>query len=155
MTIEITTHLAIATQLLRHRSFTFQQFSQRYADAREMNLELPLFDLREQDVKNRQNSTNTISEETKNFFYKQIDDINERIFNLYNDMLEAGIAKESARFILPQSTITRMYMTGNIRSWIHYIVERKKDGVQQEHKDIALLIKKILQEELPTVGMLV
>ena len=133
MTIEIQTSLAIATQILRHRSFTYQQFSQRYAEKNLINESIDLPELRRQDTKNRQNSIDDISDDIKNGFYKKIKKHFDEATELYNDMLNAGIAKESARFVLPQATTTRMYMTGTIRSWMHYLELRSAHGTQKEH----------------------
>jgi len=151
MTIEIQTSLAIATQILRHRSFTYQQFSQRYAEKNLINESIELPELRRQDTKNRQNSIDDISEDIKSGFHKKIKKHFDEATELYNDMLNAGIAKESARFILPQATTTRMYMTGTIRSWMHYIELRSSYGTQKEHMDIANQIKSIFNENCPTI----
>lgn len=152
MTIEVETHLAIATQILRHRSFCFQQFSARYATANILNPELPLFELRMQDSKNRQSSHDTLDEITKEAFLTSINTHFENCMELYNKLLKEGIAKECARFVLPQATITRLYITGNIRSWIFYLQERCKDGVQKEHRDVALQCKKIFINQLPIIS---
>jgi thymidylate synthase (FAD) len=151
MTIEIQTSLAIATQILRHRSFTYQQFSQRYAEKNLINESIDLPELRRQDIKNRQNSIDDISEDIKNRFHKKIKKHFDEATELYNDMLNAGIAKESARFVLPQATSTRMYMTGTIRSWMHYIELRSSHGTQKEHMDIANQIKLIFNQNCPTI----
>ena len=151
MTIEIQTSLAIATQILRHRSFTYQQFSQRYAEKNLINESIDLPELRRQDTKNRQNSIDDISDDIKNGFYKKIKKHFDEATELYNDMLNAGIAKESARFVLPQATTTRMYMTGTIRSWMHYIELRSSHGTQKEHMDIANQIKLIFNQNCPTI----
>ncbi len=151
MTLQIETTRGIAAQILRHRSFTFQEFSQRYADSRQLG-EIPIPDLRRQDNKNRQNSISDLSEEVINQFNKKI----ERQFNLnkelYEEMLEAGIAKECARFVLPLATPTRIYMTGSCRSWIHYIKLRTGHGTQKEHMDIAQECKNIFSKEYPVVS---
>ena len=151
MTLQIETTRGIAAQILRHRSFTFQEFSQRYADSRQLG-EIPIPELRRQDSKNRQNSISDLSNEV-------IDQFNEKIkiqFNLnkqlYQEMLEAGIAKECARFVLPLATPTRIYMTGSCRSWIHYINLRTGHGTQKEHMDIAKECKNIFSEEYPVVA---
>ena len=151
MTIEIQTSLAIATQILRHRSFTYQQFSQRYAEKNLINESIDLPELRRQDTENRQNSIDDISDDIKNGFYKKIKKHFNEATELYNDMLNAGIAKESARFVLPQATTTRMYMTGTIRSWMHYIELRSSHGTQKEHMDIANQIKLIFNQNCPTI----
>lgn len=152
MTLEIETSLAIATQILRHRSFTYQQFSQRYADANLLSTEIPTPQFRRQDTKNRQNSIDDLDPEVKISFERRFRHLCADILDLYDDMLSAGIAKESARFILPQATMTRLYMTGNIRNWIHYISLREKNGTQQEHMDVALGAKKIFRCQLPIVS---
>ena len=151
MTIEIQTSLAIATQILRHLSFTVQQFSQRYAEKNLINESIDLPELRRQDTKNRQNSIDDIREDIKNEFHKRIRKHFDQSTKLYNDMLNEGIAKESARFVLPQATTTRMYMTGTIRSWMHYIELRSAHGTQKEHMDIANKIKLIFNEHCPTI----
>ena len=151
MTLQIETTRGIAAQILRHRSFTFQEFSQRYADSRQLG-EIPIPELRRQDNKNRQNSISDLSEEIINEFNKKIRlqfDLNKQ---LYEEMLEAGIAKECARFVLPLATPTRIYMTGSCRSWIHYINLRTGHGTQKEHMDIAQECKNIFSQEYPVVS---
>ncbi len=151
MTLQIETTRGIAAQILRHRSFTFQEFSQRYADSRQLG-EIPIPELRRQDNKNRQNSISDLSEELINQFNKKIKlqfDLNKE---LYEEMLEAGIAKECARFVLPLATPTRIYMTGSCRSWIHYINLRTGHGTQKEHMDIAQECKNIFSKEYPIVS---
>ena len=152
MTIEIQTSLAIATQILRHRSFTYQQFSQRYAEKNLINESIDLPDLRRQDTKNRQNSIDDISEDVKSHFNVRIRKHFDEATQLYNDLLDQGVAKESARFVLPQATTTRMYMTGTIRSWMHYIDLRSGHGTQKEHMDIANQIKDIFKENMPVIA---
>ena len=152
LTVEINTSLAIATQILRHRSFTFQQFSQRYADSTELQLELPIPELRKQDTKNRQNSTDDLDPVFVDLMQKKIKTYFEQGISLYKYMLDNGVAKESARFILPQATQTRMYMSGSIRSWIHYIDLRSAHGTQLEHKKIAERCKCIFVDEFPTIA---
>jgi thymidylate synthase (FAD) len=152
MTVEVETSRAICTQILRHRSFTFQQFSQRYADNSLLTDEIPLFDLRSQDAKNRQNSIDTMTEEEKEKWYKEIDEHFAASMDLYKRMLEAGIAKESARFVLPENMPARIYMSGSIRSWIHYIELRSANGTQKEHQEVANLCKQIFIEKLPTIA---
>ena len=151
MTLQIETTRGIAAQILRHRSFTFQEFSQRYADSRALG-EIPLPELRRQDNKNRQNSISDLSEKIINQFNEKI----KRQFSLnkqlYEEMLEAGIAKECARFVLPLATPTRIYMTGSCRSWIHYINLRTGHGTQKEHMDIAQECKNIFSQEYPVVS---
>lgn len=147
MTFEITTSLAIATQILRHRSFVFQQFSGRYSRS---NLEFEPIKFRMQDNQNRQNSieidNNLQSHKLINFKHT-IELLQSITVKLYNDMLTFGIAKEVARFILPQNTSTTLYMTGNLRSWLHYIELRADKSTQKEHRIIAEAIKEILAKE--------
>ncbi len=152
LTVEINTSLAIATQILRHRSFTFQQFSQRYADSTELQLELPIPELRRQDTKNRQNSTDDLPADVSISFQTRIENHFKEAILLYQGMLDAGVAKESARFVLPQATQTRLYMSGSLRSWIHYINLRSAHGTQAEHKKIAELCKCIFVDEFPTIA---
>ncbi len=145
LTMEITTSLAIAAQILRHRSFTFQQFSQRYSAV----MDSEFYQARSQDPKNRQNSVDDMDDDTKAWFeVTQQKNWNYSYAN-YNAALSLGIAKEQARFLLPVATQTTLYMTGSIRSWIHYCEQRCKHGVQKEHKDIALLVLDILLKEVP------
>ena len=152
VTLEINTSLAIATQILRHRSFTFQQFSQRYADSTELQLELPIPELRRQDTKNRQNSTDDLDADVSISFNDKIEEHFKRAIEIYQDMLNAGVARESARFVLPQATQTRLYMSGSVRSWIHYIDLRSAHGTQAEHKQIAEQCKCIMASEFPTIA---
>ena len=151
MTLQIETNRGIAAQILRHRSFTFQEFSQRYADSSQLG-EIPIPELRRQDIKNRQNSISDLPDEIKQKFVEKISEHFIKASNLYEDMLEAGIAKECARFILPLATPTRIYMTGSCRSWIHYIKLRSANGTQEEHKKIALNCKIIFKENFPIVS---
>ena len=151
MTLQIETNRGIAAQILRHRSFTFQEFSQRYADSSQLG-DIPLPELRRQDTKNRQNSISDLSEEMKNLFSEKISDHFKKASNLYEEMLSEGIAKECARFILPLATPTRIYMTGSCRSWIHYINLRTANGTQEEHKNIALNCKLIFKDNFPIVA---
>ena len=151
MTLQIETTRGIAAQILRHRSFTFQEFSQRYADSRQLG-EIPIPELRRQDNKNRQNSISDLSEEIINQFNKKIKNQFNINKQLYEEMLEAGIAKECARFVLPLATPTRIYMTGSCRSWIHYINLRTGHGTQKEHMDIAQECKRIFSQEYPIVS---
>lgn len=150
MCLEINTTRGIAAQILRHRSFSFQEFSQRYADVKELtNIALP--ELRRQDTKNRQNSTDDLEPEVVEDLNNKISVLFEQSNDLYNELLEKGVAKECARFILPIATPSRLYMTGTIRSWMHYIDLRSANGTQKEHMDIALECKSILERELPNV----
>lgn len=151
ITIEIETTRGIAAQILRHRSFTFQEFSQRYADASLLG-GIPVPELRKQDTKNRQNSTNDLDPVLINNYNIQIDRLFQESIKLYKEMIANGVAKESARFILPLATPTRLYMTGTIRSWIHYIELRSSNGTQKEHMDIAGQCKNIFVKELPIVS---
>ena len=151
MTLEIQTTRAIAAQILRHRSFTYQEFSQRYADSNLLgNIELP--ELRRQDSKNRQNSIDDLEPEVVDKFNRQMNTLFSSAFGLYNQMLEVGVAKECARFVLPLATPTRLYMTGSCRSWIHYINLRSAHGTQKEHMDIANACKKVFVEKFPAVS---
>jgi thymidylate synthase (FAD) len=151
MTLQIETSRAIAAQVLRHRSFTFQEFSQRYADSTELG-KIPLPELRRQDVKNRQNSIDDLPNEIAENFRKRIKLQFDHAVDLYEDMLDAGVAKECARFVLPLATPTRIYMSGSCRSWIHYINLRSSNGTQKEHMEIAEDCKKIFAEQYPTVA---
>ena len=151
MTLEINTTRAIAAQILRHRSFTYQEFSQRYADSNLLGvIELP--ELRRQDDKNRQNSIDDLEPEVVEKFNRQMNTLFSSAFGLYNQMLEAGVAKECARFVLPLATPTRIYMTGSCRSWIHYINLRSAHGTQKEHMEIANACKKVFVEQFPAVS---
>ena len=151
MTIEINTTRGIAAQILRHRSFTYQEFSQRYADSNLLgDIELP--ELRRQDDKNRQNSFDDLDPEMVDKFNRQMNTLFSSAFGLYNQMLKAGVAKECARFVLPLATPTRIYMTGSCRSWIHYINLRSAHGTQKEHMDIANECKRIFSEQFPVVA---
>ena len=151
MTLEISTTRGIAAQVLRHRSFTFQEFSQRYADTKLLtDIELP--ELRRQDTKNRQNSIDDLDPEVVEKLERQMVTLFSSAQSLYNQMLEDGVAKECARFVLPLATPTRMYMTGSIRSWIHYIDLRSANGTQKEHMDIANSCKEIFKEQFPIIS---
>ena len=145
MCVEIETSRAIAQQILRHRSFSFQEFSQRYAAVSEF---IP-YQARRQDFKNRQNSLDDLPEDTKNWFIDEQNTLGQIAFQRYEKALSMGIAKECARFLLPLNVKTKMYMHGTIRSWIHYLEQRIKPGVQKEHRDIALAIQKIFALEYP------
>ena len=152
MTLEIETTRGLAAQILRHRSFTYQEFSQRYADSSLLSEEIPLFDLRRQDTKNRQNSIDDIDDFTKQQLEIEIQRHFASAMDLYKTMLDKGIAKECARFVLPLATPTRIYMTGSVRSWIHYIQLRSANGTQKEHMDIANECKRIFICKFPTVA---
>ena len=148
MCIEINTTRAISAQIIRHRSFTFQEFSQRYSPVLNM---IPI-EPRRQDMKNRQNSTDDLEKETRDWFEKQMNGIYENTNKVYTEALERGIAKESARFLLPLSSHTKIYMNGTIRSWIHYIKLRESNGPQLEHVQIANQIRKIFRREMPIIA---
>ena len=151
MTIEIETTRAIAAQILRHRSFTFQEFSQRYAASTALgDIDLP--ELRKQDLKNRQNSTDDLDPEMVEKFEKQMITLFSSAKSLYEQMLSQGVAKECARMVLPLCTPTRIYMTGSCRSWIHYINLRSAHGTQKEHMDIAEGCRKVFTEQFPAVS---
>ena len=152
MTLEIETTRGLAAQILRHRSFTFQEFSQRYADSSMLADTVPLFDLRRQDTKNRQNSIDDIDPHTRQNFEIKIQKHFDDAMQLYQEMLAAGIAKECSRFVLPLAVPTRIYMSGSCRSWIHYIDLRSAHGTQKEHMDIAEACKKVFVEQFPTVA---
>jgi thymidylate synthase (FAD) len=149
MTLEIETTRGIAAQILRHRSFTFQEFSQRYADVNWLESGIPVPDLRSQDTKNRQNSIDDIPADTKKDLQAYISRHFAEAMDLYNELIRQGVAKECARFVLPLATPTRIYMTGSVRSWIHYINLREKNGTQKEHMDIANACKQIFVEQFP------
>ena len=151
MSLEIETSRAIAAQILRHRSFTFQEFSQRYAASTALgDFELP--ELRRQDTKNRQNSTNDLEPEKIEKFEKQMITLFSSAKSLYEQMLSQGVAKECARMVLPLCTPTRIYMTGSCRSWVHYINLRSAHGTQKEHMQIAEECRKIFIEQFPNVS---
>ncbi|WP_269622318.1 FAD-dependent thymidylate synthase [Prochlorococcus marinus] len=151
MTLQIETNRGIAAQILRHRSFTFQEFSQRYADSTQLG-EIPVPELRRQDNKNRQNSISDLPKDVSNYFNEKITVQFENSLKLYQEMLDKGIAKECARFVLPIATPTRIYMTGSCRSWIHYINLRCGNGTQKEHLLIAQQCKEKFCLEFPTVS---
>ena len=152
MTLEIQTSRAIGAQILRHRSFTFQEFSQRYADTNLISTTIEPPDLRRQDSKNRQNSIDDFDETQK----KRLQALITRYFaegtDLYNELLREGIAKECARMVLPLATPTRIYMTGSARSWMHYIQLRTANGTQKEHMDVANLCRDHFICNFPTIS---
>ena len=151
MVLEINTTRGIAAQILRHRSFSFQEFSQRYAETNLLEkVQTP--ELRRQDDKNRQNSVDDIDDTDKTTWSRIIEDHFRKSQYIYDEMLKVGIAKECARFVLPLATPTRMYMNGTIRSWIHYINLRESNGTQKEHMDVALMCKDIFIKQLPVVS---
>jgi len=149
MTLEIETTRGLAAQILRHRSFTYQEFSQRYADSSLLSERIPLPELRRQDTKNRQNSIDDIDPFTIQKYQILMQDHFQKGMELYQKMLNEGIAKECARFVLPLAVPTKIYMTGSVRSWIHYIQLRSANGTQKEHMDIALSCQKIFSEQFP------
>ena len=149
MTVEIETTRGLAAQILRHRSFTFQEFSQRYADTNLLAEEIAVPDLRSQDLKNRQNSKDDIPKNKKEDLQNKIAEHFVESMDLYNELLASGIAKECARFVLPLATPTRLYMTGSVRSWIHYIDLRSAHGTQKEHMDIVHEVRQIFKQQFP------
>lgn len=152
MTLEIDTTRGLAAQILRHRSFTFQEFSQRYADTTLLSENIPLFDIRRQDTKNRQNSIDDIDHEIVVKWNTQIREHFAKAKALYDGMISDGVAKECARFVLPLATPTRIYMSGSLRSWITYIDLRSGNGTQKEHMDIANECKTIFTEQFPIIS---
>jgi len=152
MTVEIETTRGLAAQILRHRSFTYQEFSQRYADVSHIREDIPLPELRRQDTKNRQNSIDDVDPITQQNFEIEMRKHFDNSIDLYKKMLHAGIAKECARFVLPLATPTRLYMTGSVRSWIHYIDLRSAHGTQKEHMEIAEMCRDIFKKEFPIVS---
>lgn len=152
LTLEINTTRGLAAQILRHRSFTFQEFSQRYADTTLLSEEIPVINLRRQDTKNRQNSIDDIDQETIVKWNTQIREHFARAKALYDGLISAGVAKECARFVLPLATPTRIYMSGSLRSWTHYIELRSSNGTQKEHMDIANECKAIFVQQFPIIS---
>ena len=151
MTLEIETTRGLAAQILRHRSFTYQEFSQRYAESTALgDIELP--ELRRQDDKNRQNSIDDLDPKVVDKLNRQMRTLFTSAYSLYEQMLEEGVAKECARFVLPLATPTRLYMSGTVRSWLHYIELRSGHGTQKEHKEIANECKSIFSEQFPTIA---
>ena len=151
MTLEIETTRGLAAQILRHRSFTYQEFSQRYAESTALgDIELP--ELRRQDDKNRQNSIDDLDPKVIDKLNRQMNTLFTSAYSLYNQMLEEGVAKECARFVLPLATPTRLYMSGTVRSWLHYIELRTGHGTQKEHMKIANECKSIFSEQFPTIA---
>lgn len=150
MCVEINTTRAISAQIIRHRTFSYQEFSQRYSDVGHLGSAV-IPHLRRQDLKNRQNSINDLKAEEVAHFYRRISELFEDAEHLYQEMVSAGIAKECARGILPLNSRTRIYMTGTIRSWIHYLQIRSGPETQLEHREIALEILKIFEYEMPDV----
>ena len=152
MTLELNTTRGIAAQVLRHRSFTYQEFSQRYADSSLLGETIPLPELRRQDTKNRQNSIDDLDPFVIQNLELQMQTLFDSSMALYQQMLERGVAKECARFVLPLACRTKIYMTGSVRSWIHYIDLRSANGTQKEHMDLALGAKEIFCEQFPAVA---
>ena len=152
MTVEINTTRGLAAQILRHRSFTYQEFSQRYADSSMLADQIPLPELRRQDEKNRQNSTDDMNPRTVNHYNRKMEQHFKQGMKLYQNMLKDGVAKECARFVLPLATPTRIYMTGSVRSWIHYVDLRSAHGTQKEHMAVAEGVRSIFSEQFPTVA---
>ncbi len=148
MCVQIETTRSVAAQILRHRSFSFQEFSQRYAQVAEPSM-IP--QLRRHDEKNRQNSVDDLDFYTVKDFTVKINSLFELSESLYNEMLQAGVAKECARDILPLSTPTKLYMNGTLRSWLHYCDLRCGNGTQYEHKLIADQVKDLIEQEFPTI----
>ena len=151
MCVEIQTTRAISAQVLRHRSFSFQEFSQRYAIPTD-TFATVLPDLRRQDTTNRQNSIDDLPEETREYYAQRIDDHFREGVNLYESLLHSNVAKECARSVLPLNTVTRLYMSGTIRSWLHYVDLRGDNGTQKEHMSIARSVREILDTELPNIS---
>jgi len=152
MTLEIETTRAIAAQILRHRSFTYQEFSQRYADSSLLGDKIKLPELRRQDTKNRQNSIDDLDPFTVQNLELQMQTLFDSSMALYQQMLDRGVAKECARNVLPLCVGTKIYMTGSCRSWIHYITLRSANGTQKEHMDVALGCKEVFVEQFPAVS---
>ena len=151
MCVQIDTTRAISPQILRHRSFTFQEFSQRYAIPTD-TFATVLPELRRQDYNNRQNSLDNPEEETQEYYQQRIDDHFRESVRLYESLLHSGVAKECARSVLPINTVTKLYMSGTIRSWLHYVALRGDNGTQKEHMSIARSVGEILDTELPQIS---
>jgi thymidylate synthase (FAD) len=149
--VEIETTRGISAQILRHRSFSFQEFSQRYADVSALGSSV-IPHLRRQDFKNRQNSIDDLSSDALGGYYRRIGQLFEDAEHLYREMVSAGVAKECARSVLPIATQTRMYMNGTLRSYIHYLQVRTDPSTQLEHREIAMAIKDIFCKEFPIIG---
>ena len=152
MTLEINTTRGLSAQILRHRSFTYQEFSQRYQDVSHIREDIPLPELRSQDEKNRQNSIDDVEPVVVEKFNRKMRKHFDASIDLYKEMLHDGIAKECARFVLPLATPTRLYMTGSVRSWIHYIELRSAHGTQKEHMDLVENVRKVFIGQFPTVS---
>ena len=152
MTVEIETTRGLAAQILRHRSFTYQEFSQRYADSSMLGKVIHIPELRRQDDKNRQNSIDDLDRFVVQDFELKMQRHFVEGMKIYKEMLAAGVAKECARFVLPLATPTKLYMTGSVRSWIHYINLRSAHGTQKEHMVIAENCRTIFNEQFPIVA---
>ena len=152
MSLEIETTRGLAAQILRHRSFTYQEFSQRYADSSLLAEAIPLPELRRQDTKNRQNSIDDINPRDKAYMEAMIENHFKQSLEVYNALLDKGVAKECARFVLPQNTQTRLYMSGNVRSWAHYLDLRTANGTRKEHMELAEDIRAIFIEQFPIIS---
>jgi thymidylate synthase (FAD) len=152
MTLEINTTRGIAAQILRHRSFTFQEFSQRYADAKLLSNSIDVPELRRQDTKNRQNSTNDLPPGLREDYQQKIEEHFADSMSLYNNLLDNGVAKECARFVLPLACPSRLYMTGSARSWMHYIDLRSANGTQEEHRKIAIECGEVFEQVFPDIA---
>lgn len=148
MTLEVETSRAISAQIIRHRSFTFQEHSQRYAESTEFE---PVR-ARRQAEKNRQSSVDDLPMSTREWFAEALQLHQDRALTAYDHAIKLGVAKECARFFLPMSVRTRLYMTGSIRSWVHYIKLRTKPDTQEEHRLIAEKCKRIFVEQFPVVS---
>lgn len=151
MTVEIETSRAIAAQILRHKSFSFQEFSLRYSPVGYISVENEQCIPRSQDIKNRQNSIDDLSSDTKQWFLDKQSELHKASMDVYNEALLKGIAKECARMVLPLSTKTKIYMKGSIRSWIHYFLVRCDVATQKEHRDVALAAQSIMNEYFPNI----
>lgn len=148
MTVEIVTSRAISPQILRHRSFSFQEYSQRYSKIQAIEKYEP----RRQDVKNRQNSLDDLDESTIAWFDEAQESVSKLSMEKYEEALEKGIAKECARVLLPLGTQTRLYMKGSVRSWLHYLEVRTDPSTQKEHRDIAEAVREIFMEQFPVTS---
>jgi len=146
ITMEVETDLATSMQLLRHKSLCFQQLSRRYSSD---NVEFMYIEARKQDNKNRQNSTEDLNTEDRTWFQVQKQMLEQKAITAYNEAIQRGIAKETARYLLPTSLKTKLYVTGNLRNLIHYILVREQRGTQKEHRDLALAIKKEIKRSFP------
>ena len=148
MCVKIETTRSVAAQILRHRSFSFQEYSQRYAEVTQAPAPLHL---RRQDTKNRQNSIDDLNDELTYAYKFRMKQLFDQSYKLYQDMIDDGIAKECARDVLPLSTPTTLYMNGTLRSWLHYTDLRSANGTQLEHKQVADHCKSLIQQQFPTV----